>query len=188
MNVFDFDGTLYHGDSTFDFCCFCLKQDPSLAKYFPTIFAGFARYSVKRIDKTHMKQMFYRFLRDVDTESMVEAFWLTHKKNIYPWYAAIHEEDDIVISASPEFLLKPICEELGIHTLMASRVDPHTGKYTGANCHGEENPICIEYLFPSPHFQSVCVPRSEVGLLYTAYIQVLFLYPFRQSMSFGWSV
>ena len=25
--------------------------------------------------------------------------------------------------------------------------------------------ICMEYLFPSPHFQSVYVPRSEVGLL-----------------------
>ena len=25
--------------------------------------------------------------------------------------------------------------------------------------------ICIEYLFPSPHFQSICVPRPEVGLL-----------------------
>ena len=25
--------------------------------------------------------------------------------------------------------------------------------------------IFMEYLFPSPHFQSVCVPRSEVGLL-----------------------
>ena len=25
--------------------------------------------------------------------------------------------------------------------------------------------IFMEYLFPSPHFQSECVPRSEVGLL-----------------------
>ena len=24
--------------------------------------------------------------------------------------------------------------------------------------------ICLEYLFPSPHFQSVFAPRSEVGL------------------------
>ena len=24
--------------------------------------------------------------------------------------------------------------------------------------------VCIEYLFPAPHFKSVCVPRSEVGL------------------------
>ena len=25
--------------------------------------------------------------------------------------------------------------------------------------------ICMEYLFPSPHFQSLCGPRSEMGLL-----------------------
>ena len=30
--------------------------------------------------------------------------------------------------------------------------------------------ICIEYLFPTPHFQSVYVPRSQVGLLGTEYI------------------
>ena len=29
-------------------------------------------------------------------------------------------------------------------------------------------PICMEYIFPSPHFQSICVFRSEVGLLQTA--------------------
>ena len=38
--------------------------------------------------------------------------------------------------------------------------------------------ICVEYLFPSPHFLCVFVPRSELGLLKTAHIQVLVLYPF----------
>ena len=39
--------------------------------------------------------------------------------------------------------------------------------------------IYIEYLFPSLHFQSVYVPRSsDLGLLKTAYILYLFLYPF----------
>ena len=33
------------------------------------------------------------------------------------------------------------------------------------------------------HFQSVCAPRSEVGLSQMAYVQVLFLYPFSQAMS-----
>ena len=47
-------------------------------------------------------------------------------------------------------------------------------------------PIFMKYFLPSSHFQFVCVPRSEVGLLKTAYIWVLFLYPFCQSMSFGW--
>ena len=34
--------------------------------------------------------------------------------------------------------------------------------------------ICMEYLFPCPHFQSVYVPGSEVSPLLTAYIGVLF--------------
>ena len=42
--------------------------------------------------------------------------------------------------------------------------------------------IGIKYLFPSPHFQSACIPRSEVGFLETAYTQVLFLYSFSQSV------
>ena len=29
--------------------------------------------------------------------------------------------------------------------------------------------ICMEYLFLSPHFQCLCVPRSEMCLLYTAW-------------------
>ena len=49
-------------------------------------------------------------------------------------------------------------------------------------------PVCMEYFLPSSHFQFVCVPRSEVGLLKTAYIWVLCLYPFSQSMSFGWGI
>ena len=46
-------------------------------------------------------------------------------------------------------------------------------------------PICMEYIFPSSHFQSICVFRPEVGFLRTADLWVLFLYPFRQSASFG---
>ena len=38
----------------------------------------------------------------------------------------------------------------------------------------------MEYFLLSCHFQLVCVPESEVGLLKTAYIWILFLYPFSQ--------
>ena len=49
-------------------------------------------------------------------------------------------------------------------------------------------PICMEYIFPSSHFQFICVFTSEVGFLWTACIWVLFLYSFNQSVSFGWSI
>ena len=46
--------------------------------------------------------------------------------------------DDVIISASPEFLLSPVCKKLGLKYLIASRVDKNTGKYNGINCHGKE--------------------------------------------------
>ena len=68
----------------------------------------------------------------------MEAFWETHIRKIKPFYPAQQREDDVIISASPLFLLQPACDRLGIRCLMASNVDPHTGVYDGINCHGEE--------------------------------------------------
>ena len=53
-----------------------------------------------------------------------------------------------MISASPEFLLAPICRKLGIRHLLASRVDPCTGRYTGENCQGAEKINRFRSAFP----------------------------------------
>ncbi len=89
--------------------------------------------------KTQFKEKMYGFLRYVpDIEETVGDFWEEHITNIKPWYREKQREDDIIISASPEFLLKTACKKLGIKHLIASRVDKRTGVYTGENCHGEE--------------------------------------------------
>lgn len=46
--------------------------------------------------------------------------------------------DDLVISASPFFLLECICDRLQIKYLIASPVNCRTGEFEGANCYGEE--------------------------------------------------
>jgi len=43
-------------------------------------------------------------------------------------------------------------------------------------------------IFFHPLTFSLCVFRSEVGLLLTAYIWILILYPFSKYASFGWSI
>ena len=50
------------------------------------------------------------------------------------------------------------------------------------------SPFALNIFYPALHFQFVCVTCFEMGLLYTAYLGVLFLYPFSQSLSFGWSI
>lgn len=138
MNIYDFDGTLYDGDSTFDFIKFSILKHPALLRFLPIQgWAGFM-YLAKRIEKTAMKEQFYRVFTGYDAEALLEEFWDTHQHKIFPWYPGQQEETDIVISASPEFILKPICARLGIKNLMASRVDSRTGKYDGLNCWGEE--------------------------------------------------
>ena len=138
MNVYDFDKTIYYNDSTSDFYVFCLKRHPRIAAHFPKTAGAFILYLIGVKTKTQFKEIMYEFLHEVDIEKDLPDFWATHKSKIKPFYLEHKQPDDVIISASPEFLLKPICSELGIKDLMASRVDPITGKYTGINCHGKE--------------------------------------------------
>ena len=139
MNVYDFDKTIYDGDSTADFYLFSLGRHKKILTLAPSLFGAFVRFYVfKKGSKTELKKKMYRFLHCCDTEQDVEAFWETHIRKIKPFYPAQQREDDVIISASPLFLLQPACDRLGIRCLMASNVDPHTGVYDGINCHGEE--------------------------------------------------
>lgn len=139
MNVYDFDNTIYKGDSTFDFYKFCLRRHIGIVKLFPSLLGAFTKYYVlKKGTKTQFKEVMYKFLTFVDTEKEVDLFWDSHIKNIKPWYKKQQKENDLIISASPEFLLKPAMKRLGIKRLIASQVSPVNGKYSGINCHGEE--------------------------------------------------
>lgn len=139
MNVYDFDNTIYKGDSTADFYLFSLRKHPSIIKFLPSLIRAYSRfYLFKKGTKTEMKEVMYRFLTKINPETDIKDFWDTHEKKIKSWYLKQQKDDDIIISASPEFLLEPICERLGIMNLIASKVDINTGKYSGINCHGKE--------------------------------------------------
>ena len=83
MNVYDFDQTIYHGDSTVDFYFYCVKHRPLMIYSWPGTAVAFALYQAKIINKTQFKRQMYQFLRAVgNTEKLVEAFWDSHIKNI----------------------------------------------------------------------------------------------------------
>ena len=136
MNAYDFDGTVYRGDSSVDFLLFCWKKQPALLRYLPRQGAGFALYAARRIDKTALKERYFSFLEGTDAEGLAREFWDGREEKIYPWYLAQKRPDDVILSASPEFLLRPICERLGVERLIASWVDPATGRFDGPNCRG----------------------------------------------------
>ena len=133
MKVYDFDNTIYDGDSTVDFVTWCLGTYPKTRKYFFPICFACAGLGLHILSKDSFKAKLYRFLGDVpDTEKAAADFWEGHRKNIQKWYLDQKEPGDLIISASPEFLLRPVAEELGV-SLIASPVDKDTGKLLGPN-------------------------------------------------------
>lgn len=149
LNVYDFDKTIYDGDSTIDFFFYSLKKDIKLLRFFPKQFLSFIFYKLKIISKTEFKREFFSFLKGIENiDEYLQTFWSIHKTKIKKWYLDKQECDDVIVSASPEFLLIPICKELNINRLIASKVCIKTGEFKGNNCYGEEKAIRFFEKFP----------------------------------------
>ena len=72
MNVYDFDGTIYDGDSSIDFYLFCIKRKPSIL--FRSIIkqlSGAILYAIKRIPKEKKKKKYFSFLKYVTTNDQL---------------------------------------------------------------------------------------------------------------------
>ena len=66
MNVYDFDGTIYAGDSSVDFYVYCIWHDPKLLRFFPKQLLGAILHVLKKINTTQMKECFFSFLAGVN--------------------------------------------------------------------------------------------------------------------------
>lgn len=139
MNAYDFDKTIYDGDSTADFYIYSLKKHKKIFFLTPSLICAFIKFYIfKRGTKTMFKEKMYRFLNYCKIDTDVADFWDKHQHKIKDFYLKQQRTDDVIISASPEFLLEPICKRLNINHLIASKVDNKSGKYSGINCHGKE--------------------------------------------------
>ena len=142
MNVFDFDGTLYNGESGTDFYKFCFRQHRiKFIRYMPRQAWGWIGKHLFHKNNTWMKQRYYAFFKGIDAEEMAERFWDANSGRIFDWYKPLQNEDDLVITASPDFLIRPICRRLGIKYLIASEVDPKTGRTLSTNCRDREKVV-----------------------------------------------
>ncbi len=155
MNVYDFDKTIYDGDSTVDFYFYCIKRQPNLLGFLPKQAWVFTKYLFGFITKTQFKEKFFEVFGGIENiDNYITDFWEKNKVKIKKWYSKTHIDNDVVISASPEFLLEPICKELHIEKVIASRVDKENGKYTGKNCYGEEKPKRFYEIYPNEKIET----------------------------------
>ncbi len=134
MRVFDFDNTIYDGESGMDIFLYFLKKDPKgLIKYSPKFFEGYVKY---RRNKITLKEVFEDYgvlLKEYcdkvqDVYGEFEKFWDIQQENIKDFYYKIQKEDDVIVSACPTCLLDIICKRIGIKNVIGSDIDPIKGE------------------------------------------------------------
>lgn len=134
MRVFDFDNTIYDGESGMDIFLYYLKRDPKgVAKFVPKFMEGFLKYKrhiitideVKTEYASHIKEYFERIENIYDD---FENFWDINMKNIKSFYPKIQKKDDVILSACPYCLLSVATNRLGIKNVIATDLNPETGE------------------------------------------------------------
>ena len=140
MNAYDFDDTIFTPDSSYLFLRYCLRHYPrTVIRIVPSaLLQTISFISQGRKDAKKLEESLFSFLNSVDDiDRIVSDFWTENFFRIAPWYMKQRQKDDVIISASPEFLLRPAAERLGVD-LIATRMNPYTGKIAGRNCHDAE--------------------------------------------------
>lgn len=133
MRVFDFDGTIYDGESSVDFFLYSLRRHPKNLRLLPKVLHMLARYKRLKVSADELTAglerygaEFLRCFNDLDAE--ISAFWDLHEHKIKSFFLNDRREDDVILSASPDFLISEIAKRLGIKTVIASSFDISKGK------------------------------------------------------------
>ena len=145
INVYDFDNTIYDGDSSIYFFKYALKENKKVLLTIPSILFAFILYMLKIKEKEYFKSKFFSFVKYFkNIESEVNNFWKHNDYKIKDFYKKEHKDTDIIISASPEFLLKHVSKKYKFK-LIATKVSTKTGEFK-KNCYGEEKVKRLEEL------------------------------------------
>lgn len=146
--VFDFDGTIYKGDATKEFCWFYYQKKPFKAYYFIIQLAFWMQYRLGLLSTTQFKSKFLQFINNNDAtqiDVLVALFW-TKKKELVRGHlideiTRLKKEGVhiVVVSASPELFIKTFCLSLGVDTVLGSELTVLNNKYSLLiNCRGQE--------------------------------------------------
>lgn len=153
MNVFDFDGTIYNGESAVDFIIYYLRHDLSVLKFMPMVFSALIKYKRGKISLDDFTYKYggeitkYLKENDMDYEKLVSDFWDKKMHKIKPFYKTMQRSDDVIITASPSIVMNEICSRLGIENLISTEIDMKTGEIKQA-CFREAKISCFRKVYP----------------------------------------
>jgi len=145
MNVYDFDKTIFPTDCTIGFGFWCMNRHPKLwFTFFPKMIITLIRRKAGKIPEYLLQRKLFSFLTQVDDfDVQIERYWDKNEKKIAPWYLKQKRADDLIISASPDCIIEPIANRLGVN-FMATEFDREFGVFTNNLMYAKEK---AKYIF-----------------------------------------
>ena len=175
MNIYDFDDTIYNGDTNRDILMYGFKKHPFLVlKALKKAKKLQKDYKRGVIEFERVKEAMLSFIFEIKNyPKFINDFVDSHMKNIKPWYLNRRTQNDIIISASYELWIMQFCKRLGIRYVIATKTDSE-GRIIGKNCKGAEKLKRLASVIPnavivSAYSDSSCdIPILEAAR--TAYV------------------
>ncbi len=149
MNIYDFDGTIYDGDSGADFLKYSFKHKPfRVTSSIIKTFFKYLKYKRGKVEFKEVKETLFSFVKYINNlDEYIKKFVDKHKKNIKKFYFEQKRKDDFIITASLDFYVKPLCRSVGIKRVVATKYDISKSKIIGNNCKGEAKAKVIKKMF-----------------------------------------
>ncbi|MCD7828578.1 MAG: haloacid dehalogenase-like hydrolase [Clostridiales bacterium] len=158
MNVYDFDNTIYDGETLVDFILYYIRRDIRIWKYIPKLLYicfrdAFHLFTVEQAIDAYASFLEGYYVKLDNIEADVKKFWDKNEKKIKPFYDNIRRDDDIIVSGSTDFLLDEIMERMNIKNYVGSSIDKKTGKFTRL-CFLDNKVKIFKELYPDAHIDN----------------------------------
>ncbi|MGL4393780.1 MAG: HAD family hydrolase [Brevinema sp.] len=158
LSLYDFDKTIYNGDTGVEVLKFLFKHYPKKSyPYAGQLIGTILSYFFKINNKKQFKQNIYRIITQFsldDWNKIIQEFWDIEKNRFFPdVIKQLHVDQENgytigIISASPELMLLPIKELVPCDFLIGTAYEIHGQKITtqmiGENCKREEKVLRLK--------------------------------------------
>ena len=135
MNVYDFDNTVYDGETLVVFILYYVFHDIKIWKYIPKLLIIWLKDSLHLFTVEQAVEAYSSFLEGyfVNIKTLDEdtvKFWNRHEKKLKPFYESIRRDDDVFVTGTTDFIFEEIAKRRGYKNYITSSVDRKTGKFT----------------------------------------------------------
>lgn len=158
VNVYDFDNTIYDGETLIDYIKYYIKHDPKIWKYIPKLLIiaakdGLNLFTVEEAIKAYASFLEGYYIKLEDPAENIVDFWDKNESRIRPWYKEVQKDSDIIVSGTLDFILEEIAKRVGFKNYVGSSINPETGKFDRL-CFLDNKVKYFKELFPDAEIEN----------------------------------